>query len=168
MVVYSRGWSFHARTVFYSFSTIRFSRTSPEPLELQKTICIFLYPCLKNFQLNKNFSNLVTKHAKQLIFAKTHIFRKKSQQSEKNRHFENSRNFFHRKNRIYIQTRFQLKNHHATSSNQTRCVCHILMNQIYISCRNINQQIKIFSLTLFSPTQGFLIAKTSLCIYSIL
>ena len=37
--------------------------------------------------------------------------------------------------RIFIQTRFQLKNNHATSSNQPRCVCRILVYYIFINCR---------------------------------
>ena len=48
----------------------------------------------------------------------------------------------------YIQTSFRLKNYHATSSNQARSVCLIFVNQISISCRKNNKQIRYLFLTL--------------------
>ena len=74
-----------------------------------------VYPMTQSVDISKNFN-----------------FQIKSKLMGKIRHFGENCIFFHMyiksRNIIYIQTRFQLKNYHATSSNQTRCVCRILMN----------------------------------------
>ena len=38
------------------------------------------------------------------------------------------------RNWTHIQTSFRLKNHHAISSSQARCVWHIFVNLMFISC----------------------------------
>ena len=54
---------------------------SPEPLEQKKVIYIYLHPCLKSFQMKKDFSNPVTKSAESKLLEKIH-------------HFEKIKNFF--------------------------------------------------------------------------
>ena len=54
------------------------------------------------------------------------------------------------RNWTYIQTSLRLKNNHATTSSQARCVCRIFVNQISISCRNNNEQIRYLFLSIYS------------------
>ena len=49
------------------------------------------------------------------------------------------------RNWSYIQTSFQLKNHHATSSSQARCFCRIFVNLIFINCHYNNDQMIFLS-----------------------
>ena len=61
-------------------------------LTYKKLIFIYSYPCLKSFQMKKEFSNPVTKSAD--IF-KNAVLLEKSKLLEKIRHFEKFKNFFH-------------------------------------------------------------------------
>ena len=54
------------------------------------------------------------------------------------------------RNWTYIQTIFQFKNHHGTSSCQARCVCCIFVNLIFISCHYNNDQMKKLFIKLMS------------------
>ena len=63
------------------------------------------------------------------------------------------------RNCTYIQTSFWLKNRHATSSSQARCVFHIFVNQISISCRNNNEQIRYLFLSMCCLLIGHIFDK---------
>ena len=75
---------------------------------------------------------------KRADICKNAVSPEKSKLLEIIRHFEQFKNFLFMDLRFrdwtYIQTRFLLKNYHATSSSQTRCVCRNFVNLIFISC----------------------------------
>ena len=104
-------------------------------------------------------------------FAENTDFSKKKSAVEKNPPFWNIRIFFFMdlrfRNWTYIQTRFWLKNCHATSSSQARFVCCIFVNLISISCRNNNEQIRYLFLSICSLSIGHLFDKRNYFISSL-
>ena len=63
------------------------------------------------------------------------------------------------RNRTYKQKSFRLKNPHATSSSQARCLCRILVNLVFISCHYINDQMKKLFLITKCPIERLHIDK---------
>ena len=63
------------------------------------------------------------------------------------------------RNWTYIQTSFRLKNHHATSSSQARCICRVFVNQISTSCCNNNEKIRYLFLSTYSLSIAHLFHK---------
>ena len=107
--------------------------------KISTSICIFVW---RAFRWTKKFWNPVTKSAD---ICKNAVLPEKSKLYEKTAILKKSKTFFMDlmfRNWTYIQTSLLLKNHHATSSSQARCVCRIFVNQISISCHNNNEQIR--------------------------
>ena len=122
------------------------------------SICILVWRALR---WKKIFSNPVTKSTD---ICKNAVVSEKIKLLEKIRHLEtffmDLRHLDHgSRNWTYIQTRFRLKNHHATSLSQARCVCRIFVNQISISYRNNDEQIRYLFLSICSLSIGHLFDK---------
>ena len=117
-----------------------FSRIlSPEPLELQR-IYLHLFASLSE-ELSDEKIIFEIRSQNQLIFSNPGLPEKR-RLLETIRRFEKLKNFFFMdprfRNYTHIQTIFRLKNPHATSASQARCVCSIFVNLIVISCHYNN------------------------------
>ena len=113
----------------------RFWCISPEPLEVKKSYLHLFASLSKELSdEKKNFSNSVTKSTD---ICKSAVLPEKVSYWKKSRILKNSKTFFmdlRYRNWTYIQTIFLLKNRHATSSSQARCVCPIFVNLMFNSC----------------------------------
>ena len=125
-------------------------------LKNSKKNTLYFHPCLKSFQMKQEFFK--SGHINSWSLQKRCFARKKVSYWKKSAILQNSKTSFmdlRFRNWTYIQTSFWLKNRHATSSSQARCVFRIFVNQISISCRNNNEQIRYLFLSICSLSKFF-------------
>ena len=70
------------------------------------------------------------------------------------------------RNRTCIKTNFRLKNHHAISLSQARCLCGIFVNMIFISCHYNNDQMKKLFYQIDALLKGYKVKKKLLFLFT--
>ena len=124
-------------------------------LRLQKSFSHLFASFSEKFSDEKRVFQIQSQNL--LIFAKTLFCQKKVSYQKKSAFFLNQKFFF--MDWTYIQTSFRLKNHHATSLSQARCVYSIFVNQISISCHNTYEQIRYLFLSMCCLLIGHIFDK---------